>query len=155
MIKHGRQRVPVNEICLHTSATPGDWYVGKSVEGMTDEIRRWHMKQRRWQDIGYHRVISPDGNLGIGRSIYKPGAGVKGHNQGVIHICLIPHVTHDGIKQFSDYFTREQRIALIRYFYELDKITPIERITGHNEFANKECPGFRVNDTWWLQALVK
>lgn len=154
MIRHGWQRKPVNEVCIHTSATPGNWYLGMYVEDMVAEIRRWHVDMRGWRDIGYHRVISPQGEVGLGRSIYKTGAGVLGHNVGVVHICLVPVQTHNGIKSFGDYFTDHQRVALVAYIRELMELTPITRITGHNQYAAKECPGFRVDETGWLQRLV-
>lgn len=142
-------RYPVKEVCLHTAATPGDWWKGKTTAQMRDEIRRWHLALG-WRDIGYHRVIGPDGVIEIGRSIYDIGAGVAGHNRGVVHLCMIPVNTHAGIKEFADYFTKAQGEAVRGYIAELRKLTPIEKVTGHNQYAAKECPGFWVKSEVWL-----
>lgn len=153
MIKHGP--TPVTEVILHTSATPGDWHEGKTVDQMRDEIDRWH-RDRGWKGIGYHRVVAPDGSMAEGRSIYKPGAHVKGRNTGTIGICMIPVKTHKGIKEFETYFTEAQRRTVKRYIADLAKLTPISKVTGHNDYAAKECPGFKVRSSSdWLPAPVR
>lgn len=148
MIYHNGK--PVTEVILHTAATPGDWYKGKTVEQMRNAIDDWH-KARGWSGIGYHRVFAPDGSMAVGRSIYKIGAHVKGHNTGTIGLCMIPVHTHAGITKFEDYFTEEQRHSVIEYIKELNKLTPISKVTGHNQYANKECPGFYVVSKDWMQ----
>ena len=141
----------VREVILHTSATPGDWRKGKTVEQMRDESDRWH-KGNGWKGIGYHRVIAPDGSMAVGRSLYDMGAHVAGHNAGTIGICLIPSATHNGITRFEDYFTDAQRASLKAYLVELQELAggDIQKITGHNAYANKECPGFKVRSGDWL-----
>lgn len=151
MIYHtyrGRQ-YPVNEVVLHTSATSGTWYKGKTVEDIVNEIDRWH-RGLGWNGIGYHRVIAPDGTMAIGRSIYEPGAHVAGRNVGTIGICLIPVKKHKGIKVFNSYFTKKQEETLKNYLKDLKKLTEIKKVSGHNEYANKECPGFQVKTEDWL-----
>lgn len=148
MIYHGN--TPVNEVVLHTAATPGGWADGKSVDQMVAAIDRWH-KDLGWNGIGYHRVIAPDGSIGIGRSLYTQGAHVSGHNTGTIGICLIPVNTHNGITKFEDYFTKEQEKALKVYLKDLQNLTTITKVSGHNEYANKECPGFYVKTEDWLE----
>ena len=149
-IRQGRAGYPVREVVLHTSATPGTWHRGKTADQMRDEIRRWHVEGRGWRDIGYHRVIAPSGEIAIGRSLWEIGAHVMGRNRGTIGICLVPVCTHNGIGQFSDYFTTDQENALKAYLRELAALTPIRRVSGHNEFARKECPGFRVRTGDWI-----
>lgn len=154
MIYQGRAGYAVNEVILHTSATPGDWHEGKTVDEMRDEIRRWHVDGNGWSDIGYHRVMAPDGSMAIGRSLWRIGAHVRERNRGTIGICMIPSRTHAGITSFGDYFTDRQRAALVAYIGELQSLTNIKWITGHNDYAAKECPGFKVGDTDWVQALT-
>ena len=87
----------------------------------------------------------------MGRSIYDIGAGVMGHNRGVIHICMINVADHNGITRFEDYFTEAQRDAVRRYINdELVPLTRITKVTGHNDYASKECPGFKVRSEDWL-----
>ena len=51
----------LNRIILHCSATPEGRDVPASV------IRRWHIEDRGWSDIGYHFVIRLDGTVEAGR----------------------------------------------------------------------------------------
>lgn len=152
MIYHtykGKQ-YPVQEVILHTSATPAKWATGKDIKRIVTEIDSWH-KQRGWRGIGYHRVIAPNGDVGVGRSLWDIGAHVSGHNVGTIGICLIPSVAdHNEIREFEDYFTEAQRTALKKYLYELKNYTNITKISGHNEYSSKECPGFLVKDEDWI-----
>lgn len=152
MIYQGKARYPVHEAILHTAATQGGWHVGKTIEEMTAEIRRWHKDGNGWSDIGYHRVFGPDGAIGVGRPLWRIGAHVMERNRGTIGICMIPVRTHRGIAQFEDYFTEAQRAAVRNYIAELRSLTEIKWVTGHNDYAPKECPGFKVKTEDWLMA---
>ena len=63
----------ISKIIVHCSATQE----GKDIS--VDTIRKWHLK-RGWRDIGYHFVISLDGEIEEGRPIEQSGAHTKGHN---------------------------------------------------------------------------
>jgi N-acetylmuramoyl-L-alanine amidase len=155
-IRQGRASYAVNEVCLHTAATTGDWWKGKSGNDVLDAFWDWHVRQNGWRKIGYHRVVMPDGAIlhDSGkrlRSLYEIGAGVAGHNRGVVHICMVPVNTHDGITRFEDYFTDAQKKAVINYIRELSDLTDIRLVSGHNDYTSfKECPGFRVRTEDWL-----
>lgn len=53
----------IDEIIVHCSATPE----GRDVS-MAD-IRRWHVEERGWSDVGYHFVVTLDGTVHIGRPL--------------------------------------------------------------------------------------
>lgn len=155
MIKQGS--AIVDEVILHTLAVPTNWYRGRSAEDILLAVREWHTTGRKragkkpWRKEGYHRIIAPDGEIAIGRSLYEQGAGVRGHNRGTIHIalCNVNEVTK--ISKFEDWYTREQRVALRDYLLDLEKlIGHMFRVTGHNDYANKLCPGFKVHADDWL-----
>lgn len=151
MIYQGKARYAVKEIILHTSATSSQWWQGKTVDEMRDEIRRWHVEGNGWSDIGYHRVFAPDGSMALGRSLWRIGAHVMERNRGTIGICMIPSMAHDGIKTFDDYFTDAQRQAVKAYIEEVQRdFGGIQWVTGHNDYAPKECPGFKVKTEDWL-----
>jgi hypothetical protein len=156
MIYQGRAGYPVREACLHTAATPGDWHEGKTAEDVLEAFWQWHVVENGWRKIGYHRIVMPDGtilhdNARRLRSLYEIGAGVAGHNRGVVHICMIPVRTHNGITRFEDYFTEAQRKAVRGYLAELAELTDLEKVSGHNDYTKwKECPGFRVKTEDWL-----
>lgn len=126
----------INEIIIHCSASKE----GQSVT--LQDIDMWH-KQRGFNGIGYHFVISIDGEIWKGRNISIPGAHCVGHNSNSIGICYVGGLDVDG-KTPKDTRNPRQRIALNELVSELKKQYPKVSIHGHNEFANKACPSFDV-----------
>ena len=53
----------IDKIIIHCSATPE----GRDVK--TSEIKRWHVEDNGWRDIGYHFVIELDGSIHKGRAV--------------------------------------------------------------------------------------
>lgn len=150
MIYQGTAQYPVREIILHTSATDGDWWRGKTVWEMRDAIDLWH-KDRGFRKIGYHFVVAPDGSVAKGRSETEIGAHVKEHNRGTIGICMVPVKEITRMGEFEFFYTPEQKASVRAIINGLADRTIITRISGHNEYANKLCPGFIVNQDNWLQ----
>lgn len=130
----------VDLLVIHCSATPPNMDIGAK------EIRRWH-KDKGWSDIGYHDVIRRNGVLERGRDYNRSGAHVRGYNSKSIGVCMIGGV--DEYNEAEDNFTREQWKTLERYCRMTKAQVPVT-IHGHNEFANKACPSFSVQD--WLQS---
>ena len=149
MIYQGSNRYPVNGIVVHCTDTPPDWKDGMKTSVKVAEVRRWHMEERGWKDIGYHWLIDRDGSVAQGRAETVIGAHVAGHNAGTIGISLLGGKdtgTHFG---FFKSFTTEQDSALRKLIAAIGLRTLIEWVTGHNQFdAGKACPGFWVPD--WL-----
>lgn len=136
---------PITEIIVHCAATHPTWWDSKTVEQKRDEIRRWHVEDNKWGDIGYHWVIDRDGSRAPGRDEATIGAHCKGHNAQTIGICLMGGHGSNEDDEFADNFTREQDSALRRLIAEIKERHPtIKKVTGHNEYAAKACPGFRV-----------
>lgn len=150
MIYQGTKKYPVTEVVLHTSATTPNWARGKTAEEMRDEIRSWHVNDNGWRDIGYHRVIAPDGSIAVGRSLWEIGAHVQGHNRGTVGICLIPVNPVTFIGSVEDFYTTAQIQATRDYLRDLSRLTDITKVSGHNDYANKLCPGFKVKTKDWL-----
>ena len=154
MITQGSSRYPITEICLHTSATKPIWAKNKTVEQMRDEIRDWHMHppapKKPWNDIGYHFVVGPDGSIATGRVMSTIGAGVADHNRGVVHICMIPVHEVVGITKFEDWYTPAQFKAVRCLIAQVRTKTGARKVTGHNDYAAKLCPGFKVDGKAWM-----
>lgn len=151
MIYQGRARYAVQEIVLHTLDVPTGWHEGKSVDEIVRHVRNWHVNGNGWADIGYHRVFAPDGSIGMGRSLWRIGAHVLERNRGTLGLAMCNVRAHDGIAEFDDYFTAQQRSAVRAYIGEVCDLTKIKWVTGHNDYAARECPGFRVKTEDWLQ----
>ena len=129
------KRTETTHIILHTAAWPGD----PSVE----DIRRVHVQENGWADIGYHFVIRKDGTIENGRPIYKVGAHCKdqGMNHRSVGICLSGHHDHE-------FLEGNQKAALFSLLNDLvaQYEIPIPNILGHRETgANKTCPGTHVD----------
>lgn len=144
IIYQGSARYPVTEIALHCSATVPDWMDGEGLSKQKAEIRRWHVEGRGWRDIGYHWLVGRSGDVLSGRAETEIGAGIEGHNRGVIHICLIGGHGLTETDRFSRNFTGRQETALRQLIQGISMRSRISRISGHNEYAAKACPGFNV-----------
>lgn len=138
----------IDEVIIHCADTRPDWLKYEDTAGKVHEIRSWHVHERGWSDIGYHFVIDRDGTVAEGRPVEKVGAHVKGHNTHSIGICLLGGHGSTRNDAFEDNFTDAQDKALRRLLSQLKIEHPeINKISGHNEYSNKACPGFNV-DRW-------
>jgi N-acetylmuramoyl-L-alanine amidase len=144
MIYQGSARYPVTEIILHCADTRPDWMAGRPLAEKVAEIRRWHVQQRGWRDIGYHWVIDLDGNVAPGRPESEIGAHVEGHNRGTVGICLLGGYGASADDPFEKNFTRAQMAAVKQLISEIRGRAAIRKVSGHNDYAPKDCPGFRV-----------
>ena len=131
----------INKIIIHCTATPED-----RPHDVAD-ITRWHLA-RGFNTIGYHFLIHIDGTIERGRSIKKSGAHTSGHNQDSIGIAYVGGMTKD-MKKAKDTRTKEQKDSLIYLMHELIyKYNQDMTIHGHNEYANKACPSFNVQEEY-------
>lgn len=138
----------ITGIIIHCTATRPEWWASRTTNQKVAEIKRWHVEDRKWSDIGYHFLIDRNGNLAKGRAITRDGAHVRGHNKGTIGISLFGGHGSAETDAFADNFTPAQEVALRGLLDELTaKYGPVP-ITGHNEYAAKACPGFSVSK--WL-----
>lgn len=142
-VRHGKK--VVDTIFVHCSATRPSWFQNKSVALKVKEIKRWHVVERKWSDIGYHWIIDRDGSVAKGRDESVAGAHAQNHNIGSIGICLIGGHGSNENDKFSDNFTAEQDAALRGLIEDIKQRTPISKVRGHNEVAAKACPGFIVS----------
>ena len=151
MIFQGAARYPVNEVIVHCSATRPDWMDGAGLAAQLAEIRRWHVEDNGWRDIGYHWLVGRGGAILAGRPETEIGAHVEGHNRGTIGVCLIGGFGAAETDPFASNFTLRQDAALRRLLQGIGMRTQVRRISGHNEYAAKACPGFHV-PTWLKEA---
>jgi len=134
----------LKRIILHCSATREEWMEDAGLEAQVEEIRRWHVEGRGWSDIGYHFLIGRDGEYAVGRPLERIGAHVRGHNRDSIGVCLIGGHGSASTDSFHDNFTEEQ-LASVEDLVSVTRMLlgPLS-FHGHNEYAAKACPGFRV-----------
>ena len=146
----------IDYIAVHCSATRPSQNLGVSW------LRRLHVEQNRWSDVGYHYVITRDGKIQTGRPEERMGAHVKGFNAHSIGICLIGGLDDAGdiSEGFDATFTMEQERALRRLWRLLTSKYPDAEWKGHRDFSPdvnhdgeitpnewlKNCPCFNVSD---------
>lgn len=129
----------INKIVIHCSATPAERDV------TVEEIRRWHVKERGWSDIGYHFVIHLDGSVHEGRPLERSGAHARGHNRNSIGICYVGGASADDFRKAEDTRTDAQITAMRALVAGLKSVYPAAELVGHNELdSNKACPSFDV-----------
>lgn len=122
------------KVVLHCSATPDS---KKSIYSVGD-IRRWHVYDNGWSDIGYHWYLTRDGVWHKGRSESVKGAhaGASG-NLNSIGVC------YEGTFQPSE----SQIKALCEKYLDLKKRYGISyhHWQPHYKYkASKTCPGFGI-----------
>lgn len=103
-----------------------------------ETIRRWHVEERKWSDVGYHYFIDKAGEIHPGRNVATPGAHVAGHNAGSIGVCL------SGRKLFNDsqFRSLESLLKKLCEKYGLDK----KDILAHADLQPaKTCPNFDLH----------
>lgn len=129
----------IKEIILHCSAT------AEGKDFRAKDIDRWH-KAKGWKCIGYNYVIDLDGTVEVGRPTSMDGAHTIGHNKNSIGICYIGGVTNDGKQKPKDTRTIAQRESMYALVYQLLQVydLSISDVHCHNEFANKACPSFKI-----------
>ena len=125
----------ITEIIIHCSATK------EGIAFNANDIDRWH-KQKGYNCIGYHYVITLDGVVQSGRSIEEVGAHCLNHNKNSIGICYIGGLDENG--KPKDTRTIQQKAAMYNLLVTLKNIYKDATIHGHNEYASKQCPCFDV-----------
>ena len=124
----------INGIVVHCSDSPDDRRV------TVDDIRRWHVKDNGWSDIGYHFVIERGGVVKPGRPVEKPGAHVAGHNEDTIGICLEGRNRFDSEQMEALWFLVDD--LLLQYGHAETNVC------GHRDLdPRKTCPNFDVGAT--------
>jgi N-acetylmuramoyl-L-alanine amidase len=146
MIYQGSGKYLVNEVVLHCAAINTNQFHNMNGAQIKAEIRRWHLA-RGFKDFGYHGMFLTDGTFVEGRPYTTQGAHVVERNRGSIGFLMIERVKITKIGKFDDWFTEAQRKAVRT---KIKEIPGIKWVTGHNDYANKLCPGFKVKDEDWL-----
>lgn len=137
-------------ITIHCAATPnGRAFDIKDVDAWHKErgFKRnpgWYMKYRsNLKHVGYHFVITLDGEVQPGRHPDETGAHVGGYNTDNIGVCMIG----------TDRFTSQQWNALKLLVADLMSAYPtVAAVMGHRDWPNvkKDCPGFDVGK-WFVE----
>jgi hypothetical protein len=99
-------------------------------------MRNYQVDEKHWDDIAYHFVIDPRGDVWEARPLRYQGAHTRSHNEGNIGICVIGNYEVQkpnsaqlkSIKSLVEYLRRKYGIAKGSIF-------------GHEELKATDCPG--------------
>jgi len=134
------------EIIVHHSLTEDSGTVSWAA------IRRYHVKERGWFDIGYHAGVERAGDeyeILFGRPWDFIGAHCENHNRDSLGICFVGN--------FDIAPPPEAQIIVgvkvIKLWMRMFHIGP-EKIFPHSQFAAKSCPGSKL-DMEWFREMVR
>jgi|TARA_A100001201_G_scaffold113137_1_gene96908 N-acetyl-anhydromuramyl-L-alanine amidase AmpD len=123
-------------LVVHCSATKPSMDIGLR------EIKRWHVDDNGWRDVGYHYIIRRNGEVELGRSNRDTGAHAAGYNHKSISLCMVGGMAEDNSAENN--FTAQQWTALLDLVKQIKVDYPEADVIGHNEISEKECPSFDV-----------
>lgn len=128
----------IDKIVVHCSDTPDGAYFD------VEDIRKWHVSERGWSDVGYHYIVLLDGTIEKGREDSVKGAHVRGFNASSIGVCYI------GGGNDTDTRTTAQKATLVHLISTLRRLYPDSMILGHRDFKDvtKKCPCFDAEDEY-------
>ena len=129
-------RKSTDYIVIHCAATKASMDIGLT------EIRKWHVQDNGWRDVGYHYIIRRNGEVELGRSIRDTGAHAAGYNHKSVSVCMVGGMAEDNSAEAN--FTPQQWTALLDLIKQLKIQYPEADVIGHNEISQKECPSFDV-----------
>ena len=128
-------------LVVHCSATKPSMDIGLR------EIKRWHVDDNGWRDVGYHYIIRRNGEVELGRSNRDTGAHAAGYNHKSISLCMVGGMAEDNSAENN--FTAQQWTALLDLVKQIKVDYPEADVIGHNEISEKECPSFDVQQ--WMK----
>ena len=127
----------INEIILHCADT-------KITQNFSiADVRKWHVGERGWSDVGYHYYIRLNGNIEVGRPIEMSGAHTKGKNANSIGICFEGGKLSNGDKWSTPMLS--QIVAFNQLRKSLFSVFGDLKVSGHYEYSSKSCPNFNVD----------
>ena len=128
----------IDNLVVHCADTPDGAYFD------VDDIRKWHVEERGWDDVGYHYIVLLDGQIQKGREDKTQGAHVGGHNSNSIGICYI------GGGNGEDTRTTPQKASLVYLISFLRRLYPDSVVLGHRDFegVTKACPCFDAENEY-------
>lgn len=126
----------VDTIIVHCSYTPPSMDIG------AEEIRRWHVEDNGWSDIGYHFVQRRNGIWEPGRPIERAGAHAKGYNGKSIGLCMVGGMAESD-KRPDCNFTAAQWDGLSPFVLALLRRFTKACVKGHRDVdPHRACPTF-------------
>jgi hypothetical protein len=102
-------------------------------------IQDYHQNAKKWNDIGYHFLIDPQGIIFEGRPIGVIGAHVLNRNSGNVGISILGNY-HPPSKDVFSAITQDSFVTVATYVKDTYSIQ-ISSFFAHREIGKTDCPG--------------
>ena len=134
------ERKETKYVVVHCADTPADMDVGAA------DIRRRHVDERGWDDVGYHWIIKRSGQLEPGRDQRLQGSHALAVNSKSIGVCLVGR---------GNNFTEDQYFTLHNVIQTIKDMHPEIVVIGLSDVEPKKphCPGFNVKE-WYQDEFI-
>lgn len=145
-----------NYLVIHHTTFNGDNKIGEYAKETVLDIQQYHMSKKcddngnlikeKWADIGYHYLISMDGQIFQGRDVKFQGSHAYGLNDISLGVALLGNYSHKEI-------TPSQMKSLVYLLSWLSQKNSIKttNIIGHRDVIKlnpngtlTECPGIAL-----------
>ena len=122
----------INYIVVHHSASPID-------STTPEKIRKWHVEDRGWSDIGYHYIIKNNNEVFVARPENKKGAHSPPRNGDSIGICVVGNYDAENPRKPM----MDALETLINELLQKHNLTWNE-VTWHRMWQATACPGEKL-----------
>ncbi len=133
-----------HRIAIHHTVTPSDGDPAVRLRG----IQAYHMDSRGWCDVGYHFLVTVDGQVWEGRPMNLLGSHVGGHNTGNIGVSFVGCFHSSSCSAYPPNVPPDAMIggasSAVRVLADLHGITMnTTTVKGHRDHAgaSTSCPG--------------
>lgn len=129
----------IKRIVIHHSAT--------SVTATAEQFARYHVDHHGWPGIGYHFVVTANGEIQYVNDHTLITYGVADQNANSVHICLVGDFTSTPPPAAQ---LQAARRLIDNYHLAMGQVYPV---VGHRDIGDSSCPG----DTWpqWKAQLIE
>jgi N-acetylmuramoyl-L-alanine amidase len=107
-----------------------------------EEMHRAHLNMGIRSErgrTGFHFLITPDGEVHVGRAIDEVGAHSRGYNSRSVGIVLLGRAADNSYTHRQMDALNNNILFVINHFSQ-SRLT----IVGHDAFSSINCPGFDV-----------
>lgn len=115
-------------------------------------MKNYHINNRKWQDIGQHVTLFPDGIFVTGRAFNVTPASIKGWNTGAFAVEMLGDF--DIGKEILNGEQKKSILKLIKYFvnkYGKDSI----KFHREGKGVTKTCPGTSLDKSTMIKEAME
>ena len=138
----------IDEVIVHHTESPtAAQYRGlATIQG----VRRYHMEVRGWSDNGYHIMFAPNGDIWLCRPLEREGGHCLGHNAHSVGVSYVANFDREDPRAYGGMVTGQRVVAAVLKRFGLG----VERVHFHREFADKTCPGMKLDLTTYRKEVA-